>query len=201
MFPSHGQIEALEIFFHRYQLIGTEYIHLLDSDDYYGSEISELTDDLSAYDVIFLKVQNVNLEKNLKQEFKIKRAVTDGVSYMWPSIVPTSGLVVRASFLKKHFKSIVSKQPLFHDIWIDLRINICAMHYETKAFYSQKMVIRRLHAVNDSSSGGIKRLIQRQISALKFRNYIPNIPPCSFSGRYLVTYLALITFELITNIT
>ena len=160
----------------------------------------DLKNDLRNHDVVFLKVFNLNLTNNFHKELKITRAVTDRVAHMWPSIVPTSGLVVRASFLKKHYKMILSTQPHYNDIWIDLRINICALQKETKAFYSEKHVIRRLHTFNDSSSGGIIRAVKRQISALKFRKHNKSLPPCRLSVRYLVTNFVLHVLEITRNL-
>jgi len=185
--PSHGQISGLERTLKNHIKTGKELVYLLDCDDYYLFDIERLKHEVKYYDVIFLEVINEYHSKNLRKKLEIKRFITDEIAYMWPTIVPTSGLVIKASFLENYFDMLLTRDAVFDDIWLDLRINICALHRGVKISYSDKSVVRRLHGENDSSAGGLLRFFSRQIAALRYRKNFKSLPPCKKNIRYMLT--------------
>lgn len=195
--PSHGQIDGLSIFLNKYDVNDTDFIFLLDCDDYYAGDIVNLDLRDEKLDLVLLNVRNLHEDTNNIIDLKVKRGLNDGVSYLWPTIVPTSGLIIRARFLRKYREKLLGKQSEFRDIWLDLRINICAMHKGTEVRYGGGSVIRRLHSSNDSAAGGLFRMFLRQLNAYAFRQSIYSLDSAELSFRSFFTILALNALKLL----
>ena len=143
--PSHGQIEGLKKIIDKYPEKIGEYIFLLDADDFFNFNILKFDEKHlknNLYDVIFLKVNDLIREKNLLKSFKIKRNAEPGSRLMWPSIVPTSGIILKKSFITSNYNYIFNLNIDHADVWLDARLNILALGTVTKILYSDLQVIR-----------------------------------------------------------
>jgi hypothetical protein len=196
--PSHGQIEGLKkIIDKNPEKIG-EYIFLLDADDFFNFNIlkfDEMHLKKNLYDIIFLKVDDLISQKNVLKSHKIKRNAEQGGRLMWPSIVPTSGIVLKKSFITSNYNYIFNLNIDHADVWLDARLNILALAMGTKILYSDLQVIRLIHSENDSLKGGLTRFFLKQLITLRYRETIAHLRSCKITMRYIATKFLLVIFQ------
>jgi len=197
-FPSHGQLTGLgKVFNDKFEMLGN-YIFFLDADDYFKFNIKAFSDDnlsMNFYDVIYLKVVDFIVSKRLFKQQKIKRYADSGSKEMWPSIVPTSGIILKKSFITNNYENIFNLNPRFSDIWLDARINILSLGEELEIKYSNEKCVRLIHNDNDSLKGGLIRAFLKQLIALSYRDSIMHLKDCKKSLRYFVTKASLIVYQ------
>lgn len=198
--PAYGQLEGLKkILDSNLNLIGN-YIFLLDADDYYCFDLIEFSDknlkDNNKSDLFFLKVKDFIKPKNLTETQIIKRRAVANSGEMWPTIIPTSGIVVSKKFLSKNYEYIFNMDNIFADVWLDARINILAMEHNTISSYLNNYnVVRLIHNQNDSLKGGIIRFLLKQITALRYRESLHRLKKCRITIRYIITKISLTIFK------
>ena len=166
--PSLGQLKGLQYILKNYQDKLNEYIQFLDSDDWLSNNffynINSLLSSLK-YQLIFHTMVNAIGKDEPPQNsiYPIKRKIGQFKSRIWPTIMPTSSILLSKKFLKENEDAILDQDPLFYDVWLDSRINILAMNISSNlVYYSSIFVYRRLHENNDSFKGGFKRKILKQ---------------------------------------
>lgn len=196
--PSHGQIEGLKKIIDEYPEKIGEYIFLLDADDFFNFNILKFDEKHfknNLYDVIFLKVDDLISEKNLLKSHKIKRNADPGSRLMWPSIVPTSGIVLKKSFITSNYSYIFDLNIDHADVWLDARLNILAIGVGTKILYCDFQVIRLIHSENDSLKGGLTRFFLKQLVTLRYRETVAHLGNCKITMRYMLTKILLVIFQ------
>lgn len=189
-FPSHGQMAGIEMFLTGRGVKTEGYVFFLDADDYYDFNIVDFYDThlhKTDLDIGFLAVHDLSLAQDELKKIKVTRFASPGSSMMWPSIVPTSGLLIRRSQIDRYAASLLSYDRTISDVWIDARVNILALHHNIKSKYFNERVIRQIHTANDSTSGGKTRMLLKQISTLRFRGYLDELEACKNNFRYFAT--------------
>lgn len=200
LYPSFGQLEGFENLINNFSHLLGEKILLLDCDDEYLFDLCLLEkykSDISNSDIIFLKVYNYKIILNKYKTLKIKRKAFPGSADIWPSITPTSGLIVSKKIVTDYKKYIFNYDKYFQDIWLDARLNILSITKNIKSCYIDLPIKRIIHSNNDSLKGGLRRFLKKQIAAYKFRNLIPEISRCRLSIRLILinTFIKLGLFN------
>ncbi len=177
-YSSFGQIEGIQNVIDNYSTKIKDYIVFIDSDDwveenFFEKLLIEISNNINGHELFFNDLRDSYCYENtpiLKQT--IKRPVTKIKNKIWPTIVPTSGIVIKKDLLLKYHEKLLVKNKFFSDVWIDSRINMLAINLIDKVKYTDIVVYRYMHGSNDSLNFNLKRTIGKQIQASKYFDYI-----------------------------
>ena len=139
---SFGQLKGLEYILTNHENELQDYILFLDSDDWLPEGFFKKINKYIAsrkYEIIFNKTINIRKigNKMIKNTHNIKRKVGQFKSQIWPTISPTSSIIISKKFLKDNKNNILNYNMKYSDLWLDARINILSMNLKpTELFYS-----------------------------------------------------------------
>ena len=101
--------------------------------------------------------------------FLVKRRLGELETDIWPTISPTSSIVVSKYFLESNRSDLIDFNIEWRDIWLDARINMLAMNLsDERVLYSDISVYRRIHGQNDSLNKTITRVLTKQVQATRY---------------------------------
>ncbi|PMK67121.1 hypothetical protein BCT94_17630 [Vibrio breoganii] len=182
--PYLGQLKALEMVINSGALVGT-HVWLLDSDDYINEDIfNSIT---LKYDIGILNVVDIN-EFGVKSKYNINRKIGDN-NNIWPTISPTSSLIVSVDFILVNRDMIFNFDLRFKDVWLDSRINMLSEKIsKEKVKYLKERVYHRIHSNSDSFSMPLKRRIGKQITAFNYYKSIKG-EKFKYSFRTFIIYI------------
>lgn len=173
-YPAFGQLEGLKRVLNSQVIDIEDSIWFMDVDDTFDfSNLDIIYDELErGNDVTFLNLHDKNLMDGSIKEYPISRKI-DGArnKEIWPSISPTSSIIIKARFIDSWHKILFDFSSDFSELWLDARVNILAQKY-CKVSYSDIVVYRNIHGGNDSLNIGFFRALNKQLQA------------CSFFDRY-----------------
>ena len=162
--PSHGQIFALSYYYHLFNLglIDATFAHLLDADDYiYSTHCTDLFVNLDGNASINF-LHPINVKNNVMSNYAISRLLPS--SHLWPSVCPTSCLIIKTTDFIDYLPFLTSLNPFFDDVWLDSRIQIVCNLKSLAVNYLDIILARRIHNANDSLNMSLSRFLLKQFT-------------------------------------
>jgi len=177
-YPSFGQLEGIKKVIDSYNKELNDYIVFIDSDDWFGeNSIKNIYNEVNKTKckIYFNDLRDAESYHKLpKEKQMIKRKVHQINTKIWPTIVPTSGIVINKQLLIDNLDKIINFDKKFSDVWLDSRINMLALNFIEKVKYTDIVIYRLIHGSNDSLQFNLKRTIKKQLQASKYFNLIVN---------------------------
>lgn len=174
--PAYGQMEATDMVLTQYSDELNDYIAFLDSDDWFSeTATAEILKEINSTHLkcYFNDLRNTASYDILPaQKQTIKRNIIDIKTKIWPTIVPTSGIVIEKNTLINSKEKLLNKDIRFCDVWLDSRINLFALNFQNEIKYTNIIAYRYIHGSNDSLDFNFKRKIYKQIQASRYYDYI-----------------------------
>lgn len=177
-YPSGGQLEGIKKIVENNDINLHDYIAFIDSDDWFEiNSIKNILDEINNSYKIYLNDlrDSVSYDNLPSKKRAIKRDINKQESKIWPTIVPTSGIVIKKQILIENIEKITNQSKEFCDVWLDSRINMLALNYKNSVKYTDIVVYRYMHGSNDSLKFDLKRTVQKQLQASKYFNYIVKV--------------------------
>jgi hypothetical protein len=173
--PSFGQIEGVKLVMSEHNDLVNDYVCLIDSDDWIadGSIAGILKEVKNTRLHLYLNdLRDTNSYGDLNVRKRIlQRKIYSINTKIWPTIVPTSGIVISRNFLKDNFDKLTNLNDCFSDVWLDSRINILGMNYKSSVKYTDILIYRLIHGNNDSLNFNLKRTLKKQVQVSQYFNY------------------------------
>jgi|GEM_PF-6889600 hypothetical protein len=178
-YPSGGQLEGIKKIIDNHNADLYDYISFIDSDDWFDTfSVENILDEINHnnFKIYLNDLRDAKSYTDLPFEKQpTKRKISNTIHKIWPTIVPTSGIVIQKEILIENIDKLINSDRCFCDVWLDSRINMLAINYKDNVKYTNIIVYRYMHGENDSLKFDLKRKLQKQIQASKYFNYIVKV--------------------------